>query len=163
MTLSRRRGDPFNTLGGFPRGGILSPLMFNMAFDSFSRQMEGSEEVTTVAGYADDVCLLIQDPKMEGALQKTQTTLDKVLEWSKTHKLEFCPKKSEYIQFAWRRRAPKAGYRFPSLAGAPITKSKSFKYLGLTLTHNLKWRKHINSKIQKAKHLLKRANSAFGT
>jgi hypothetical protein len=45
---------------GVPQGGILSPLMWNLAFDSFLEEMKNSPEVRTVAGYTDDVCLLIQ-------------------------------------------------------------------------------------------------------
>ena len=144
---------------GVPQGGILSPTMWNVAFDEYIRNVSPLSDVT--AAYADDVCILVSGHCYQEAHDNALRVMEYTERWSRQNDIVFCNKKSEYINYTWKRTDPPIILHLP-LYGDPLPSTHHFKYLGLTFNRSLTWTEHIKSKVQKARHLLKGASSAFG-
>jgi len=144
---------------GVPQGGILSPIMWNIFFDPLLERLQSP--ANRVIGYADDLCVLeVHSSPFEASL-RAQDDLQVMEDWSCQNKMEFCPKKSETLVFNWgkRRLADLPGL---TLGDTPVTRTTSVTYLGLQINTTHNWWPHIQGKIKKAKHLLRRSNTAFG-
>lgn len=144
---------------GVPQGGILSPLMWNIFFDPLLVKLQSA--TNRVIGYADDLCILEAHYSPHETLLRAQEALRIMEDWSHRNRMEFCPKKSENLIFTWGRGRPPD---LPSLklGDSTVTRSTEVTYLGLQINTKLNWWPHIQGKIKKAKHLLRRSNEAFG-
>ncbi len=144
---------------GVPQRGILSPTMWNIAFDEYISGVSGLADETT--GYADDVCLLFSGDSYLDANIKARQALKFTERWSIRNNISFCPKKTEFINYLWNKEGPPIDHPL-TLYGKQITEAVDFKYLGLRFNSSLTWTQHITEKVKKAKFLLKQASSAFG-
>ena len=144
---------------GVPQGGILSPTMWNIAFDEYITGVSEIADDTTA--YADDVCIILTGDTYLDAHIKARRALRFTERWSVRNNISFCPKKTEYINYLWQDGDPPFDEPL-QLYGSNITETSSFKYLGLTFNSALTWSQHITSKVQKAKFLMKHASTTFG-
>ena len=144
---------------GTPQGGVLSPLAWNLTFESFLSLFQDRDEVKVVA-YADDAGLVVtgSDPKV--LVQLMQTAVNKALAWGDSVGLQFSPPKTEAMLFTRRRK-----YDDPpsiTMRGHEVKYSDEVRYLGVILDSKLLWHAHIKRKIKAAKQHLLRARAAMG-
>ena len=146
---------------GCPQGGVLSPFIWNLNFESFIKTLDKGP--INVLCFADDSALYIKgvDPPMMVILM--QDAINAAVEWGNKHGLKFVPSKTEAIFFygSYNRK-----YKEPTklkVDGVPITYSKSVKFLGLTLDHHLNWNQHIENKINKSRALFMKIRNAIGS
>lgn len=144
---------------GVPQGGILSPTMWNLAFDDYLSQV--SPLADEIAAYADDVCIVLTGETYLEAHIKARKALKLTERWSVRNNISFCPQKTEYLNYTWKPEGPPFVHPL-TLYNQNITESTKFKYLGLTFNTSLTWSQHIHHKVKKSKLLLKNASSAFG-
>jgi len=72
---------------GTPQGGVLSPLMWNLVFDSLLEKFE--EGRVMCCGYADDAALLIAGDKPHFLVDQMNRAIDKALEWGRGKRTNF--------------------------------------------------------------------------
>ncbi len=134
---------------GSPQGGVLSPLVWNLIMDSYL----GSQSKGPVKsiGYADDLLLYITGVNPQEMGEILQPEINKIIRWGEDNGLSFNPNKTKMVLFTNKRV-----YKNPivSLGGHDLELNKSFKYLGLEISGNLSWNKHITDKVNKCKRLL---------
>jgi len=124
--------------------------MWNLFFDPLLVGLQTTGG--TVIGYADDLCILYAERHPMAALVKSQEALDFMQRWSVNNRIEFCPTKSENILFQWAKiKMKEAELPLLKLNSVTVTRSRSTKYLGLTVNDKLNWWPHINDKIKKGK------------
>jgi len=143
---------------GTPQGGVLSPMMWNLAFDSLLDLFK--DGLVKCYGYADDAALIISGTKPHFLRDKMQEAIDKCVNWGNIHGLTFSSSKTVSVLFN-RKHKPE---EIPALKlrGENIALSHVVKYLGITLDKKLHWKEHITQKIRSTKSFLLQINNAMG-
>ena len=142
---------------GTPQGGVLSPVLWNLNFDSLLELFDKGP--IKAVGFADDCCLLISDTDPNTCRALMQSAIYKVTNWGVKNGLNFNPSKTVAILFTTKRRVPQI--RNLTMNNVDIEYSKYVKYLGITLDSKLSWKKHINNTVNKAKMHLVTFNKAL--
>ena len=143
---------------GTPQGGVLSPLMWNVCFDSLLHAYDHGP--VRCIGFADDGALLTTGPCLKLLYIRMQEAIDTALEWGRQQGLSFSPPKTVAVLFT-RRTAPVPPRRL-WMGNVEIQLSDQVKYLGLLLDRQLTWSSHINWKIKQAKGLLLKIANSMG-
>jgi ribonuclease HI len=143
---------------GTPQGGVLSPVIWNLAFDELLDIFNTGP--VKVVGFADDAALLITGPDPHTLADLGQTAVNKAVDWGKANGLTFGAAKTITVLF---RGSGKITLPRPlRIDGQTIDYSDTVKYLGITLDNKLTFSYHINEKIRKAKGLLMKIKLAIG-
>jgi len=94
------------------------------------------------------IYLTVSNEQDAGLLQQDLNTLS---QWPDTWMMEFHPQKCEVISITRKMKPMKYTY---SLYGQELKHVDSVKYLGVTITKDLRWDHHINSITSKATNSL---------
>jgi len=120
---------------GTPQGGVLSPLLRNIAINELLRILE--EGGCKVVAYADDVAIIFNG-KYPQTLCDLMTAKLKILsEWTIANGLGVNPSKTELVLFTNRYEIPQLNP--PILNNFNRSFSDYARYLGLVLDKRLKW------------------------
>jgi hypothetical protein len=143
---------------GTPQGGVLSPVIWNLAFDELLDMFD--EGPVKVTGFADDAGLLITGPDPQSLADIGQKAVDKAVDWGHKNGLTFGAAKTVIVLFKGRGKCkmPKP----MKVDGITIEYSKTVKYLGITLDDKLTFNEHIKDKVKKGKGLLMKTKQAIG-
>ena len=154
---------------GVPQGCVLSPLLFLVFIDGLVKLIatnDGCKLISTLL-YADDGALgpdlwacraAIKAEKMTAEafeaeystqLRTATTILDR---WCNASRMRFGSKKTQIVVFNRGQNTDHSPYTNMRLCGYDITIANSYDYLGLTLTNDFSWTKHIKRMIQKARN-----------
>ena len=130
---------------GVPQGSVLGPCLFLFYINDIPDNI-----TSTVRLFADDTIMYIAlKPKINtAALQEDLNTLDK---WTKKWKMSFNLEKCHVIPVTRNKTITKTQY---ILHGQPLQTVSQAKYLGITITSDLRWNAHINSISSKANRSL---------
>ncbi len=145
---------------GTPQGGVLSPILWNIAFDGLLDLYNGRDGVH-ITGFADDACLLTSTPKPEDSVPLMQRALDKAISWGRRHGLVFSSRKTVAMFFSRHKNFEPPPQRI-TIGGMPIEYSWDTKYLGIHLDSRLSWQLHFSKKVANAKRLLFHMRNALG-
>ena len=143
---------------GCPQGGILSPLAWNLVFESFIDLFKDS--AAQIGCYADDARIGLPGVCETSMAQIMQKELKKAFLWGETHGLEFVPSKTQII-FFHRKKTFKEPKQL-KMKGISIPYQSEVKYLGVTLDSRLKWSNHLTQKINKSKRAIMRIRDSMG-
>ena len=124
---------------GTPQGGVLSPVMWNIAFDGLLEIF--SKGPVSCIGFADDAALLNTGPYANTLIAEAQSAVNKATDWGKENGLEFSPAKTAVILFA-RNKKPKRLAKL-RVYGNEVNFVETAKYLGLIIDSSLSWIPHI--------------------
>ncbi len=147
-----------NLIKGTPQGGVLSPLMWNLVFDSFLDLYD--EGPVRAYGYADDAGLVASGDDPRQLYVYAQKAVDKAAQWGITNGLTFSETKTVVVLFTRKRK-----FHMPNeiqLNGKSISYSNDVRYLGVQLDSKLTWKKHIELKVRSAKIQLHKIRNAMG-
>ena len=143
---------------GVPQGGVLSPLAWNLVFDSLLKAVNFGPFLGI--GLADDGAIGMSgiDPGM--MMQQMQKALDRALQWGAVTGLNFSAKKTQVMFFTRKRgKLPDCTLKMGAQRLSLVTQTK---YLGIHLDDKLLWRNHIKIKTGHAKGQLVRIKNAIG-
>jgi ribonuclease HI len=143
---------------GTPQGGVLSPVVWNLAFDELLDIFKTGP--VKIVGFADDAALLITGPDPVTLAGLGQTAVNKAVNWGKSNGLEFGAAKTVAVLFRGSDRV-----KMPEplkVANQEIPYSKAVTYLGIKLDYKLTFSDHIRDKIKKGKGLLMKTKLAIG-
>ena len=131
---------------GTPQGGVISPIIWNIAFDEFLQKFDSGPVKGSF--FADDAGLHLRGPVLSTLVPIMQDKIDEATDWGAKCGLKFSAPKTIAVVFT-RRRVQNP----PTLTmgGVEITYSKSVRYLGVQLDSKLLWNEHIDQKIKVAK------------
>ena len=135
---------------GTPQGGVLSPLLWNICFDSVLSSMKSTPGLA--CGFADDLAIIIPGTDPGTLINIGQQAINRALAWGTANGLKFSDTKTVAVMFT-RRRKWSTKYVL-KIRGNDIPLEKSVKYLGVLLDQELTFRPHIVEKTKKAKGLL---------
>ena len=146
---------------GTPQGGVLSPIMWNMAFEGLLELFPNNGQVKIV-GFADDAALVTTGLSTQYLARVMQSAVNKVVEWGKKNNLHFAPKKTASVLFTRKQKVPWDSIPRIKMGSHTVPFSSKVKYLGVVLDQKLLWTDHLRQKIDKARVLLFKVRNAAG-
>lgn len=129
---------------GVPQGSVLGPVLYNLYTADVPRT-----NYTMLAVYADDTAILAKSYKIEAAMKKIQTHLNKIDKWTKKWKIDINPNKTQAIVFTEKKFKYNPTNKL-TIANQDISWTNQVKYLGVTLDKKLTFKKHIEETRAKA-------------
>ena len=130
-----------DVLSGVPQGTVLGPLLFL----SFINDMPDCTR-SDIRLFADDSLLYRQIRSRQDTitLQEDLAALEK---WEKDWQMSFNPEKCTVIHVTNKRKPLITKYQ---LHGHTLEREKTSKYLGVTISQDLRWNSHIDNVTTKA-------------
>ena len=130
---------------GVPQGSVLGPILFLIYINDLPSCVHSQVRL-----FADDTILYrnIRNSQDECTLQRDLKSLE---DWEQKWLMEFHPGKCQVIRVT-RSRSPITTKYF--LHNQQLEVVSSTKYLGLTITNDLSWNKHISNVASKANRTL---------
>ena len=131
------KSDWAPVVSGVPQGTVLGPLLFSLYINDISADIESEIRL-----FADDCVTL-----------KLQRDIDRLGSWARKWRMRFQPVKCNMMQLTNKRSSKiQANY---TLEGTVLENVESIKYLGVTITNDLKWNTHISNVCTKANRTLR--------
>ncbi len=148
VVLDGTASELASVTSGVPQGSILGPLFFNIFMDSIAKVPLSTNAKLIL--YADDILLFKPTSTTEDA-NHLQDDVNSILDWMKSHGLSPNLSKTRLLPITRFHRTQPVNL---TIEDHPIALCTSFRYLGVTLTSNLKWSTHIDITCKKVKRQL---------
>ena len=133
-------------MSGVPQGTVLGPLLFSLYINDISSDIESEIRL-----FADD-CVCYREIKDEKDTMKLQRDIDRLGSWARKWDMRFQPVKCNMMQLT-RKRIKKINASY-TLEGTNLENVESIKYLGVTITSDLRWNTHVSNVCTKANRTL---------
>ncbi len=146
---------------GTPQGGVLSPILWNLAFNSLLKMFD--KGTVEICSYSDDACLITTAyHSAQTARKNMQHVVDWCMKWGEKQGLKFCPKETVVVLFH-RKQDYSPPETLIKMNGSDVPYPDTVRYLGLHLDRALLWKFHFRKKIDSARALLFNMWNALGT
>ena len=141
------KSDWAPVVSGVPQVTVLGPLLFSLYINDISADIESEIRL-----FADD-CVCYREIKNEEDTLKLQRDIDRLGSWARKWGMRFQPVKCNMMQLTNKRSSKiQANY---TLEGTVLENVENIKYLGVTITNDLKWNTHISNVCTKANRTLR--------
>nr|XP_054774593.1 uncharacterized protein LOC129282754 [Lytechinus pictus] len=130
---------------GVPQGSVIGPTLFLLFINDIQDQIRSSMRL-----FADD-CVIYREISKSTDHHILQQDLQQLSNWSSTWLMNFNVKKCAVLSIT-RKRVP--GFYDYSLCNDLIPRASEYKYLGVTITADLRWNKHCQNIRHKASRTL---------
>lgn len=125
-----------DVVSGVPQGTVLGPLLFLAYINDLPNNINSSVRL-----FADD-CVLYREIQNEFDSQSLQEDLNTLVTWEHDWQMHFNPQKCFVMRLTHARSPKFFNYK---LGDSILQQTDSHPYLGVTITSNLTWNKHINN------------------
>ena len=142
VVLEGAKSEAVPVISGVPQGTVLGPTLFLLYINDLPLLVSSS---TTIL-FADD-CILYREIDSPADAKLLQHDLDALQNWERTWLMSFNPKKCSVMSFRPCRTSHNIEY---TIHETVLTRSKTYKYLGLHLSDDFKWSTHISHITKKA-------------
>uniref|UniRef100_A0A9J7YVU8 Reverse transcriptase domain-containing protein n=1 Tax=Cyprinus carpio carpio TaxID=630221 RepID=A0A9J7YVU8_CYPCA len=146
LRLGKFMSNSCSTNTGAPHGCVLSPLLFSL----YTSDCTSKDPSVKLLKFADDTTVigLIQD----GDESPYRQEVEQLAVWSSLNNLELNTLKTVEMIVDFRRNPP----ALPPLTimNSTVAAVESFRFLGTTISQDLKWDNHIDSIVKKAQQRL---------
>ena len=123
---------------GVPQGSVLGPLLFLIYINDITSVIQSEVRL-----FADDTVLYIDVEDPTACANLLNTDLANMTDWANQWLVQFSPPKTVTLNISKKR---KKLHKPPLIMDNTVIKEvKSHKHLGVTLSHDLGWKEHIES------------------
>ena len=130
---------------GVPQGSVLGPCLFLLYINDMPEGID-----STVRLFADDTIIYTALKPKSNSIT-LQQDLDKLAQWGKDWNMQFHPDKCQVIPLTRQRKIEQNKY---TLNGHTLEITDTAKYLGINITSDLSWNKHVDTISSKANRTL---------
>ena len=128
-------------ISGVPQGTVLGALLFSLHINDITSDIEPEIRL-----FADDCVCYREIKNVEDTV--IQKDIDRLGSWARKWGMRFQPVKCSMMQLTNKRTNKiQSSYK---LEGTVLENVESIKYLGVTITKDLKWNTHISNMCTKA-------------
>ena len=139
------KSDWAPVVSGVPQGTVLGPLLFSLHINDITADIESEIRL-----FADD-CVCYREIKDKEDTLKLQRDIDRLGNWARKWGMRFKPVKCNMMQLTNKTlNKIQASY---TLEGTVLENVDNIKYLGVTITNDLKWNTHISNICTKANRI----------
>ena len=124
------KSDWAPVLSGVPQGTVLGPLLFSLYINDITEDIDSELKL-----FADD-CVCCREIKDTENTVKLQEDIDRLGCWARSWGMRFQPVKCNIMQIT--RKRIKTINAFYSLEGTVLENVEKSKYIGVTITNDLK-------------------------
>ena len=130
---------------GVPQGTVLGPILFLIHINDITENVSSEARL-----FADD-CVCYREIKEVEDCEILQSDINRLGEWAEKNGMRFQPIKCNVMRLSRKRK--NIDFRY-SLKGVELEKLDTIKYLGVNITSNLHWGKHVEEVCNKAFKIL---------
>ncbi|MEW8548673.1 MAG: reverse transcriptase family protein, partial [Candidatus Thiodiazotropha sp.] len=145
VILNGSNSDSIPVSSGVPQGSVLGPILFLAYINDLPDQVR-----SRVRLFADDTAMYLA-LDIQGDSEILQKDLESLEKWEKLWDMSFNPAKCQVIHVTRRKIPFQTKY---ILHGCVLESVSSAKYLGVTISDDLRWTNHINDISKKANQTL---------
>ena len=131
---------------GVPQGSILGPILFLIFMNDMPQYTKHSQ----VRLFADDTIVYLTVTAVDDC-EKLQEDLKRLEKWEEEWQMEFHPAKCNVLRIT--RKKSRVMFRY-TLHDHILEEVPSAKYLGITISNDMSWNKHIDQTSSKANRKL---------
>ena len=147
VLLNGSNSDGFLVSSGAPQGSVLGTILFYI--NDLPDQVR-----STVRLFADDTAIYLALVTQADS-EILQKDLEKLEKWGKLWYMNFNPSECQVIYVTRQKPPPPPSQWNTTFTAACVLESvSSAKYLGVTISEDLKWTNHINNITKKANQTL---------
>ena len=144
VSVNGNVSEPANVTSGIPQGSVLGPVLFVLYINDLPESV-----LNDVLLFADDTKIFSQINNLED-VEKLQSDIDKLQEWSTIWQLPFHPGKCRVIQMGHQLEH---NYDY-TMSNTVLEKSNQEKDLGVIVDNKLSFTQHIDKAINKANSVM---------
>ena len=144
VSLNRAKSSDVQITSGVPQGSVLGPLLFIIYINDVA-EIIGDTQIK-IRMYADD-CVIYNTISNVEDQKALSSVFSLFCNWSETWQMSINFKKTVAMTFSNKKQPLNFTYTNDGVSLARVTE---FKYLGVTLTTNLKWHTHVETICKKA-------------
>lgn len=145
VNLQGMKSRPVEVISGVPQGTVLGPLLFLMYINDLPDGLKSN-----VCLFADD-CVIYRPIASTSDCETIQDDLKRLEEWEQKWMMSFKPDKCTILRFSRKINKIEFSYK---LSGHYLQSVSHHKYLGVTLSGDMKWNTHIDTVVSKAYGML---------
>ena len=146
VVVDGQMSSPIEVTSGVPQGSVLGPILFLVFINDIGEGLNSQARL-----FADD-CLIYRAIKSIEDCISLQEDLNKLKSWADKWKMEFNVSKCFILHISLARK-----HKFVNIYtidDETLTTTSSTKYLGVTISSDLKWNIHIDTITSKANRVL---------
>ena len=141
VTVGRHYSEEVRVTSGVPQGSVLGPLLFLAYVNDIWRDNQSKIRL-----FADD-CIIYRKISNIKDVEKLQTDLDRVGDWTEVNEIKINLNKSKALSFTRAQVKDPLNYSF---GDQKIPEICCCKYLGIIIRSDLSWADQVNFTVQKA-------------
>lgn len=146
VLLENKSSNTIPVTSGVPQGTVLGPILFLIYINDLPDYLQHSQ----IRLFADD-SIIYRTIKSQTDCLKLQEDIEAAIRWEQDWLMSFHPDKCNILRVTTKKQPVHFYY---NMHGHILESVKTAKYLGITLSSDLKWNTHIQQTVAKANRSL---------